>query len=352
MGCGSSGPVVPKDDQNDEVERMLQQAQEEENNHYKLLLLGAGESGKSTVVKQLKLIYKVKVSEKEKQEYASAIRGNTLECFRTVLEAMDTLNITCADESINSIKAKIMELDGGATFDYALVGELSKLHADSGFQECLRRQDEYWLLDAHVYYFDNMERFADDDFDPTEEDMIMTRVRTTGIVCSELSDPPMRFTVVDVGGQRSERRKWIHCFDDVKAVIFLEGLAGYHQVLFEDQSQNRMHESLALFREVVKNPIFKDTPIFLALNKKDLFEEMIVKTPLTVCFPEYEGEEGKAMPALDYIKAQYQKIMDEECPGKEVFISIIAARVRMDMKIMFADVKENLKKIYHGGKKK
>jgi G-protein alpha subunit len=32
--------------------------------------------------------------------------------------------------------------------------------------------------------------------------------------------------LVDVGGQRSERRKWIHCFDDVKAIIFLEGLSG------------------------------------------------------------------------------------------------------------------------------
>jgi len=57
---------------------------------------------------------------------------------------------------------------------------------------------------------------------------------------------------VDVGGQRSERRKWIHCFDDVKAIIFLVSLPGYNQVLFEDAGMNRMHESLNLFREVVK----------------------------------------------------------------------------------------------------
>ena len=72
---------------------------------------------------------------------------------------------------------------------------------------------------------------------------------------------------------------------------------------------------------------------------------MIDKTPLTVCFPEYEGEAG-ALPALDYIKSKYQKIMDEEIPGKQVHISVIAARVRMDMKIMFADVKDQLKKYY------
>lgn len=38
-----------------------------------------------------------------------------------------------------------------------------------------------------------------------------------------------RYSLVDVGGQRSERRKWMHCFDDVKAVIFLVGLSGYRQ---------------------------------------------------------------------------------------------------------------------------
>ncbi|CAN0288437.1 unnamed protein product, partial [Ectocarpus sp. 13 AM-2016] len=48
-----------------------------------------------------------------------------------------------------------------------------------------------------------------------------------------------KFSVVDVGGQRSERRKWIHCFDDVKAIIFVVALSGYNQVLFEDTGVNR-----------------------------------------------------------------------------------------------------------------
>lgn len=74
----------------------------------------------------------------------------------------------------------------------------------------------YWLLDAASYYFDHAVRLASPDYVPTDEDVIMTRIRTTGIDTTEFSEPPYMFSVVDVGGQRNERRKWIHCFDNVK----------------------------------------------------------------------------------------------------------------------------------------
>jgi len=50
-----------------------------------------------------------------------------------------------------------------------------------------------------------------------------------------------------------------------------------------------MQESLKLFDSICNNKWFTDTSIILFLNKKDLFEEKIKKSPLTVCFPEYSG---------------------------------------------------------------
>lgn len=80
--------------------------------------------------------------------------------------------------------------------------------------------DRYWLLDAANYYFDHAVRIGNPDYVPTDEDVIMTRVRTTGIDTTEFKEPPYLFSVVDVGGQRNERRKWIHCFDNVKVSSF------------------------------------------------------------------------------------------------------------------------------------
>jgi hypothetical protein len=117
-------------------------------------------------------------------------------------------------------------------------------------------------------------------------------------------------------------------------------------VLFEDSSENIMHESLKLFEDVAKNPIFKNTPFFIFLNKKDLFEEYIKTYPLKKCFPEYDGPEGEMNPALEYVQKQFRDVMEKCVPGKQVPISIIAARIRRDMKMAFGEVKDTLKKQY------
>ena len=83
--------------------------------------------------------------------------------------------------------------------------------------------------------------------------------------------------LVDVGGQRNERKKWIHCFQDVTAIIYCCAMNEYDLLLEEDSFTNRMHESLNVFEDILNNPYFTSTPIILFLNKRDLFEEKIQK---------------------------------------------------------------------------
>lgn len=86
----------------------------------------------------------------------------------------------------------------------------------------------------------------------------------------------------DVGGQRSERRKWIQCFDDVTAVIFVTALSGYDMKLFEDQLVNRIHESLTLFDAICNNKFFLNTAMILFLNKTVRWCQL-QKNPRGVC---------------------------------------------------------------------
>ena len=60
-------------------------------------------------------------------------------------------------------------------------------------------------------------------------------------------------SMFDVGGQRDERRKWIQCFSDVTAIIFVTAMSGYNLTLREDATQNRLRESLDLFKNLWNN---------------------------------------------------------------------------------------------------
>lgn len=52
--------------------------------------------------------------------------------------------------------------------------------------------------------------------------------------------------MVDVGGQRSERRKWIHCFENVTSIMFLVALSEYDQVLVESDNEVRLLDYISV----------------------------------------------------------------------------------------------------------
>jgi guanine nucleotide-binding protein subunit alpha len=138
------------------------------------------------------------------------------------------------------------------------------------------------------FYFDNAKRFADPDFIPSKDDTLMARRKTVGIAETHFVYNGIHFTLVDVGGQRSERKKWLHCFESVTAVIFLTAINEYDMVLEEDATTNRLLESLKLWKALTGSNFFKNTPFILFLNKSDLFEAKIETVPLTDVFTDFE----------------------------------------------------------------
>jgi len=339
----TSSPRSSETEQSKNIDNLLN---EEKNNallDFKVLLLGAGESGKSTVVKQLKVLHKVQMDEQEVQGYAVNIHKNTVQCMQNLLENSESLNIPIQDEhckqAAENVKSFIFESDQ-KRIPIPLADDIAALWSDKNIQEVWSRRSEYWFLDATPYYFEHIHRFIEEGYVPTEEDCIMTRVRTTGIVITEFDEGPIHFRVVDVGGQRNERKKWIHCFDDVKALLFIVNLAGYDQVMFEDPTQNRMNESLDLFGQICNNPVFTSTPIFLCFNKKDLFEQMIRTTSLEKCFPDFNGTTENVQSALDFIEKKFKSKMNSQ--QQTMKTSFIAARSKKDVKYTWEELKETL----------
>lgn len=142
--------------------------------------------------------------------------------------------------------------------------------------------------------------------------------------------------MVDVGGQRNERRKWIHCFDDVTAILFVTSLSEYDQKLAEDESTNRMKESLHLFEDICNTKYFQDTSIIIFFNKRDLFEEKAKRVDLKVCFPEYTGGLD-AEAAAAYIEDRF--VETNKSKTRQLYVHLTCATDTENIRVVFNAVK-------------
>ncbi|CAG2102418.1 unnamed protein product [Medioppia subpectinata] len=280
----------------------------------KLLLLGTGESGKSTFVKQMRIIHNSDYTDTERKGFIHYVYHNIVVAIQTIVKAMDDLNIKYENES-NRANGQLLDT---IYVDYKcahltrltepVVKAVKQLWDDSGVQKCYSRRNEYQLSDSAKYYFDDIDRLSADNYTPTREDILRVRIPTTGINEYTFELSSVRFRVVDVGGQRSERRKWIHCFENVTSIIFLAALNEYDQRLYEcnhNYSQNRMEESQALFHTIITCKWFFESSFILFLNKTDLFDEKIILSDLVDYFAQYDGPAKDSLSARDFILRMY-----------------------------------------------
>ncbi|OAD55088.1 Guanine nucleotide-binding protein G(q) subunit alpha [Eufriesea mexicana] len=323
-------------------------------------LTGTGESGKSTFIKQMRIIHGSGYSDDDKRGFIKLVYQNIFMAMQSMIRAMELLRIEYA-ESSNVEKAELVrsvDFETVTTFESPYVEAIKDLWADAGIQECYDRRREYQLTDVfssprchcsvsnsylmeidrvaapdylpteqdilrvrvpttgiieypfdleeiRFSYLSDLERIEKPDFLPTEQDILRARAPTTGIIEYPFDLDSIIFRMVDVGGQRSERRKWIHCFENVTSIIFLVALSEYDQILFESENENRMEESKALFKTIITYPWFQQSSVILFLNKKDLLEEKIMYSHLVDYFPEYNGPKQEHVPAREFILKVY-----------------------------------------------
>jgi guanine nucleotide-binding protein subunit alpha len=90
-------------------------------------------------------------------------------------------------------------------------------------------------LTIHSFFAD-IRRLWARDYMPGDQDILRARLRTTGISETVFDVGSLIYRMFDVGGQRSERKKWIHVFDNVHAILFLVAISAYDSVLIEDRN--------------------------------------------------------------------------------------------------------------------
>jgi len=308
---------------NADIEKQLLDARNSERKIIKCLLLGAGECGKSTILKQMRILHLNGWSTEERKTFRTLVQRNTIESVQSLIEACETLEIRYTVSENQERAERVKKVNAlWSDFPGEIVEDIKVLWKDAAIQRAVARGAEFNLLDSAEYFMENIDRTFSADYVPTQADILRSRQPTIGITQTDFELQNLKFQMFDVGGQRGERKKWIHCFDSVNALFFIASLSDFDQTLAEDRSRNRMSESILLFEGVINLRWFRSAPVILFLNKRDIFRRKIGRTDLGTYFPAYMGgldyERG-----IDFIRAEFYRRNNN--PAKQIYCHVTDA---------------------------
>lgn len=352
MGCGSSKEAgggggggdadTEQKKRSQAIDRKLEEDSKKLRRECKILLLGSGESGKSTIVKQMKIIHQNGYTQEERTLYRLTIYKNLVDCMKALTGAMEQFDNVPEGEDVKEhieyIKDYNVDPDPETPLDMEVADAVEAIWADPAAKKTMERASEFYMMDSAPYFFDEVRRLAAPEYVPNEADVLRARTKTTGIYETRFTMGQLSIHMFDVGGQRSERKKWIHCFENVTSIIFCVALSEYDQVLLEEANQNRMMESLVLFDSVVNSRWFMRTSIILFLNKVDLFKDKLARSPLGNFFPDYSGG-NDVNRAAKYLLWRFNQVNRAHL---NLYPHLTQATDTTNIRLVFAAVKETI----------
>eukprot|EP01083_Nonionella_stella_P007671 22079_1 len=338
------------------VQQELDEANHVQQKDHKLLLLGSGSSGKSTFFKQLCQIHGNGFQKQDVDKARHNICHFVVHQMKRIVENCED-NIHTQEDTGQDAGGYHYALSPAArqaadiilqpqsprstdVMNSEIANVIKTLWNDPSIKHTFMVRDNLTVVDSAPHFFDDMDRIGQKDYVPTDEDILLVRVPTTGVRSASFYVDRNKFTLVDVGGQRNERTKWIHQFDMVDAVLFVASLSCYDLTLFEEDGTNAMHESIKLFSLILEMRYFRATTMILFLNKLDLFDEKIKTKPIKECFPDYKKGDEDREASLKYIRKVFETCNRNK--GRELYTHLTCATDSTNVQSVFCDVEHTV----------
>ncbi|XP_026205833.1 guanine nucleotide-binding protein subunit alpha-13b isoform X2 [Anabas testudineus] len=251
----------------------------------KILLLGAGESGKSTFLKQMRIIHGQDFDQKAREEFRATIFSNVIKGIRVLVDAREKLHIPWGNPSNQQHGDTMMAFDTRSvmTNGHGMVEpkvfqhylpSICALWADQGIQNAYDRRREFQLGESVKYFLDSLEKLG-------------------------------------------------------------------QSVLMEDRQTNRLSESLNIFETIVNNRVFSNVSIILFLNKTDLLEEKVAHVSIKDYFPEFSGDPTSLADVQRFLVDCFRKKRREN-QQKPLYHHFTTAINTENIRLVFRDVKDTI----------
>lgn len=313
----------------------------------KLLCLGAAESGKSTIIKQLHLLQGTGFPQERKPIWAAVIwyyivkHGKELAAFleKTVPpkdKLMESVELILSLPDIVEPRSPLEINNDDIKNQVPVAIDVTVVEAISAMWQHQKPLDKIRFANhsSATYFLDNLHRISPG-YIPTEEDILLARSPTKQVQSYKFVIDSVAYRVFDVGGSRSQRHHWASYFDDALSIIFVADISAYSRTLEEDPAVNRLVDSLELFDSIINHPLFVKMDIILFLNKVDLLETELQRIPISTFVPAYDGP-NEVKPVTRMLKSMYNRLNKSKPEDRSIFIHMTHATDTKAMKVIWA----------------
>ncbi|KAJ2997427.1 hypothetical protein HDV02_005556 [Globomyces sp. JEL0801] len=271
----------------------------------RILILGSSDSGKSTFLKQLKILHGNGFTNEELEKAKKTVIFSLFAiCRKIVVESppekvqpyknIENLTIENAKDAIPADFTEIML----NMWSDPIIKEIYPT-----FGDIFPQSSRYTVMFLH-------KKVLQQDVILTLKDMLLMRTVTQNISDNvfevEMRGSKTKLHFFDVSGLKYHRKRWLPYFENVQLIVFLVAVSSYDQVLLEDKDVNRMVDAIRLFEDIVNHPLLAKSDMVVFFNKKDLFDIKIRNISLKTYFPTYTGEDFSSSESMTFFRDTFK----------------------------------------------
>ena len=167
-------------------------------------------------------------------------------------------------------------------------------------------------------FWENLNRITSPDYLPTNQDILHYRYKTIGITKKDFLVSNACYNVWDVGGARKERRKWIHCIENLDIIIFSVDTSAYDTGIFEDDKISVMQENLAIFDNICKSRWLRKAVVLLCFNKVDSLQRKLAYRPFDDYYEDFNGNNLSLEDVMAYIETKFVSLVADSNKPKDM----------------------------------
>ncbi|KAF5366288.1 hypothetical protein D9758_005794 [Tetrapyrgos nigripes] len=281
---------------------------------WRVVVLGAEGSGRSTIFKQMRIMHQGGYSEEERRMYRSDIFQHVLRSVEDVLSVIHELGLAYAEEDpLVKYVSEHSPTEDPASLSSELVSGTDRFWHDQLVKSVVEQHGSWGdhFEDNGHHFLSQITRIGSPDYVPTDQDILLARTSKTGTIMEttfSIEEQPIYLYALVRNNSLLYRNSPLDFFDSMTSAIFCVSLSDYDKVKGggEAEKQNRLADSLALWKGIVNSPLFYPCCLILFLNKLDVFRRKLPKVPLEAYFPDYIGG-NDVTKAATYILDEFKR---------------------------------------------